>query len=101
MSDGAACACRNPEYNPVRNEDGSFTERWACPDCGSEFVKKAVLMVMLEREALISEQLSKVQREHDSLDACVSRLQDRLDVLETNRTGLPPIGKLLSTPEPR
>ena len=36
----ACCACLNVSFNPIRNEDGSYNERWTCKDCGNEFVKK-------------------------------------------------------------
>ena len=36
----ASCACLDVVFIPIHNKDGSYTERWACKDCGNEFVKK-------------------------------------------------------------
>lgn len=39
----ASCACLDVVFIPIHNKDGSYTERWACKDCGNEFVKKVFL----------------------------------------------------------
>jgi len=39
---GASCTCLRVHYSPVELEDGSLRERWICPDCRTEFVKKDV-----------------------------------------------------------
>lgn len=38
----ACCACINVKFQPTKHDDGSFSERWACTDCGMEFVKKVM-----------------------------------------------------------
>jgi hypothetical protein len=33
------CACLSVRYAPEHNDDGSITERWACPVCQADFVR--------------------------------------------------------------
>lgn len=37
VKDGAVCTCLRVDYDPIKHEDGSYTERWRCSACGSEF----------------------------------------------------------------
>lgn len=34
------CACVKVKYDPVRNENGTCSERWLCLSCKTEFIKK-------------------------------------------------------------
>jgi hypothetical protein len=38
----ACCACLHVDYDPIRNVDGSFTEKWWCRNCFAEFIRKRV-----------------------------------------------------------
>lgn len=33
------CACLRTLYQPIKNQDGTYTPRWVCQDCGAMFVK--------------------------------------------------------------
>lgn len=39
MNDSAMCACLRILYQPIKNQDGTYTSRWVCQDCGAVFIK--------------------------------------------------------------
>ena len=39
---GEACACRIVEFDPVKNDNGTCTDRWRCHECGGVFVRAEV-----------------------------------------------------------
>jgi len=40
--ESAACACSTVLYKPLDHGNHTFSERWACKDCGREFKKKGI-----------------------------------------------------------
>jgi len=38
--DKAVCSCMRVKYDPIKNDNGTMTERWKCSNCGREFRKK-------------------------------------------------------------
>jgi len=46
------CSCLNVKFISVKNENGSFTEKWVCVDCGCEF-KKEIKFPKLENQKCI------------------------------------------------
>jgi hypothetical protein len=46
MSD-AACACLKVSYDPIKHDDGSFSERWVCSSCGAEFVRRPMMQTIV------------------------------------------------------
>jgi hypothetical protein len=41
VSNTPACAHLRVQYDPLKATDGALRDRWACPDCGKEFVPRA------------------------------------------------------------
>lgn len=87
----ASCSCMGVEFSPIRNEDGSYTERWACKDCGNEFVKKVFLKSLesrlkeAERKRQCSEHHVKEQENtNDELSDENEALKTRLSQAEAD-----------------
>lgn len=85
-TNNATCACQHVEYDPVANEDGSFTPRWRCHDCHSEFIPK--IKVLALREYVVS-RIYQADKFADELDWAKGEKADFTDVLQRmERLGL-------------
>lgn len=76
--DRASCSCMGVEFSPIRNKDGSCTERWACKDCGNEFVKKGRYAVVLNDYLAAINARDSVRQDRDYLIAENVKLRDAL-----------------------
>ena len=83
----AACACLTVKYDPIKNDNGTLTERWRCPSCENTFVKRFWLDAETARadqaEARVLE-LEKYQSDHQ-MDVLVPL--DRYEQLEQAEAG--------------
>ena len=50
ISEGAACACMDVQYNPKHYENGTSRDRWTCKLCGMEYVKMVAFEDVAEEE---------------------------------------------------
>lgn len=91
-----SCSCMGVEYSPIRNEDGSFTERWVCKNCGNQFVKIQFLKELRTRVAELSKD-AMFRRINMQVEQ-IEELQNRLSTLEQSILDLshPNIKNILS-----
>lgn len=98
----AGCACLHVDYDPLHNEDGTYSERWQCRYCKTAFVKRvwyeqaraSIAELRHEIEAWesgaiapklyrdMNAQLNGVLEERDRLHEQLSNLADAMKLFE-------------------
>ena len=75
ISEGAACACMDVQYNPKHYENGTSRDRWTCKLCGMEYVK----MVAFED---VAEALDNAVEELEHQAAYINSLEQEMEDLD-------------------
>jgi hypothetical protein len=75
----AACACLNVVYEPTKHDDATFSERWRCHLCYSEFVRAAAIVPLLEQYHVASGDAARWGAESYNLRVERDALRTKLD----------------------
>lgn len=82
--DRAGCACLGVVYDPIKNADGTLSERWHCTSCGARFVRDRGADDTRElREA--AECAAEMDRAAAAIESDFPRGLDRVRLVDGNR----------------